>query len=101
MGERRALAPTGYRAFAVDGACHTVAQSPGLFAQFELAPGGALRLVMPIRRPNPDLTVAGVSYDAWLRAITSGQGPMDMAIASPLGDFSALSTRCLIPGSSP
>ncbi|MDP3505134.1 MAG: hypothetical protein Q8S33_32650 [Myxococcales bacterium] len=97
--ERIAMNPTSYRAFTPDGACHTVAQSPGLFAQFEPGPNGVLRLVQPVVRPNPDLTIGSVSFDAWVGRIIGGAGPMDSTIPSLAGSWATVATSCRLPGS--
>ncbi len=96
--QRIAMNPASYRAFTPDGACHTVAQSPGLFAQFEPGPGGALKLVQPVVRPNPDLTLGGLSFDGWVARIISGAGPMDSGLPSLAGSWSLVSTTCNLPG---
>ncbi len=96
--QRIAMNPASYRAFTPDGACHTVAQSPGLFTQFEPGPGGALKLVQPVVRPNPDLTLGGLSFDGWVARIISGAGPMDSGLPSLAGSWSLVSTTCNLPG---
>jgi hypothetical protein len=97
--ERIARNPTSYRAFTPDGACHTVAQSAGLFTQFEPGPNGALRLVQPVVRPNPDLTLGSLSFDAWVARIIGGTGPMDSTLPSLAGAWTTVSTSCRLPGS--
>ncbi|MBL8920962.1 MAG: hypothetical protein JNJ54_19015 [Myxococcaceae bacterium] len=96
--EQRRTNTAAYRHFLVDGACHTVAQTPGYFAQFEAVDGG-LRLKMPPVKPNPDLTIMGTSFDTWVGRIVSGQGAMDGGIPNLNGDLTAVSTTCRIPGS--
>lgn len=96
--EQRRLNTAAYRHFLVDGACHTVAQSPGYFAQFEES-GGVLAPKVPAVKPNPDLTISGTSLDGWVGRIVSGRGPMDGGIPNLSGDLTTVSTTCRIPGS--
>lgn len=79
---------TAYRAFVLNGACHTVAQSPELFTQKQTG-----------TRPNPNLTMMNASFDAWVGRVIGGSGAMDMSIPNLTGDFSAVSTTCPISGS--
>ncbi len=84
---RIGLRPSAYRTFLLNGTCHTVAQSPELFTQKQT---GA--------RPNPDLSMMNVSFDAWVGRIIGGTGAMDLTIPNLTGDFSVVSTTCPIAG---
>lgn len=88
--------PTAYRAFVLEGGCHTVARSPGLFAQHRLV-GGVVEPVTPTVSPNPDLSLAGVGYLSWLGQLTATAGPIPTSVASPRGDFFSTSTACALP----
>lgn len=97
LAAREALTPQTFRWFAPAGACHGVAMTPGLWAQYVPWAGG-LRPRQPPARPNPDLAVDGGVLEPWLFEALSGEGAYDAGFASAGGDFSASTDACLLPG---
>lgn len=94
---RDAVAPSNYRSFAVNGACNSAALSPGYWLRFVIGPDNRLVPADPVVRPNPDLTLSMVSFDAWVKALVEGSGPFTTDVANLSGDWVTVSTSCLVP----
>jgi hypothetical protein len=96
MESRAAANPMNYRYFAVDGACHTVAQTPALYQQFAVV-AGKLAPKIPAVRPNPDLSVQGTNLVEWVGALVGGNGPFGAELPNRAGDWTTISTVCNLP----
>lgn len=93
---RAAANPGNYRYFALNGTCHTVAQSPALFQQFTNA-SGSWKPVSPAVKPNPDLTQNGVNVVDWM-GVVFGLNPFDQSLENVAGDLTTVATTCPVPG---
>jgi len=96
LEERAAKNPSNYRFFAAEGTCHTVAQTPALYMQFEEV-SGKLVPKQPVVKPNPDLTIQGQNLVAWLGSLVTGSGLFDASFLSRAGDWSKIATACKLP----
>lgn len=94
---RVAAGTSNYRGFAMDGACHTVALTPAYFLRFVLDAENRLVPAQPFVRPNPDLTVSMVSFDAWVKALVEGSGAFTTDVVNLAGAWATVGTSCMVP----